>query len=178
MIRYAFADPPYLGCGKKHYGALHSEAAVWDTLEAHKELIERMTDEYDGWVYCLTSTSLQDILPFCPSDIRICSWVKPFAVFKPNVNPGYTWEPVLLWSGRKKRSRKEDTVKDHLSCNITLRKGLVGAKPKMFCRWVLNLLGVQAGDVVDDLFPGTGIMSVALEEHFGVFTSNHQWELF
>ena len=177
-MKYAFADPPYYGCGQKLYGKLHSEAYIWDSLDSHKELIERMTDEDDGWGYCLTSTSLQDILPFCPSDIRVCSWVKPFASFKPGVNPGYTWEPLLLWGGRRKRSRKEDTVKDHLICNITLRKGLVGAKPKKFCRWALHLLGVAEGDVVDDLFPGTGIMEEALQEHFGVFNTPDQIGLF
>jgi hypothetical protein len=54
-------------------------------------------------------------------------------------------------------------VKDHHIENITLRKGLVGAKPEKFCWWVLNLLGFQPGDTLDDLFPGTGVMSRVCE---------------
>lgn len=46
---------------------------------------------------------------------------------------------------------------------ITLRRGLTGAKPERFCRWVLDLLGVD-GDTVEDLFPGTGVMSRVLDQ--------------
>ena len=56
------------------------------------------------------------------------------------------------------------TPKDFIVAPITLKKGLVGAKPEAVCRWILDLLNVQPGDVVDDLFPGTGIMTrVAVE---------------
>ena len=33
---------------------------------------------------------------------------------------------------------------------------VTGAKPATFCRWVFDLLGAQAGDRFDDLFPGSG----------------------
>jgi hypothetical protein len=78
-------------------------------------------------------------------------------VFKPNVNPGYCWEPVLVRGGRK-RTREQPTVRDWVSSVITLRKGLSGAKPAEFCRWILDVLGYEDGDVLDDLYPGTGIM--------------------
>ena len=42
---------------------------------------------------------------------------------------------------------------------ITLKRGLTGAKPEAFCRWVLDLLGYANGDEIDDLFPGTSVMS-------------------
>lgn len=45
-----------------------------------------------------------------------------------------------------------------IEAQITLRKGLTGAKPETVCGWVLDLLNVQPGDTVDDLFPGTGVM--------------------
>ena len=48
-MKAAYADPPYLGCGKKHYGALHAEAAEYDDPQAHRLLIERLCDEYDCW---------------------------------------------------------------------------------------------------------------------------------
>lgn len=47
---------------------------------------------------------------------------------------------------------------DALLAPITLRKGFTGAKPESFCLWVLDLLNAQPGDIVDDLFPGTGVM--------------------
>ena len=53
---------------------------------------------------------------------------------------------------------KQSTPKDFLVCPITLRRGLVGAKPDKVCRWILDLLNVQPGDEVVDLFPGTGVM--------------------
>jgi hypothetical protein len=90
------------------------------------------------------------------------AWVKPFAVFKPNVNPAYCWEPVLVKLG-KKRTREQPTVRDWVSESITLKKGLVGAKPVAFCQWILLVLNLQEGDTLDDLYPGTGIMTKVWE---------------
>ena len=88
--------------------------------------------------------------------LRIGVWVKPFASFKPNVNPAYAWEPVIFCGGRK-RGRDLPTVRDWISCNITLKKGLAGAKPPAVIDWICDFLNVQPGDTVDDLYPGTGI---------------------
>jgi hypothetical protein len=90
----------------------------------------------------------------------VAAWVKPFAVFKPNVNPAYTWEPVIFRGGRK-RDRTVATVKDHVSASITLQRGLVGAKPETFSFWLFGLLGMEAGDELADLFPGTGGVTAA-----------------
>jgi hypothetical protein len=156
-MRFAYADPPYLGQGMRLYGD-HPLAGKWDTLTGHAELIELLVREYpDGWAMSLSSPSLRLILPLCPEDVRVMAWVKPFAVFKPNVNPAYAWEPVIVRGGRK-RDREALTVRDWVSTNITLMKGLPGAKPAEFCRWILDVLGYEEGDVFDDLFPGTGIM--------------------
>jgi hypothetical protein len=156
-MRFAYADPPYLGWGR-HYD--HSSAYEWDNPDRHYALIDNLLEEYpDGWALSASSSSLHTILPMCPADVRVAAWVKPFAVFKPNVNPAYTWEPVVFRGGRR-RDRTEPTVRDWLSCNITLRKGLVGAKPPEFCRWVLDLLGYRDGDEIVDLFPGSGVMGV------------------
>lgn len=45
-MKAAYADPPYLGCGKSHYGALHEQAADYDDPEHHRRLIERLCDEF------------------------------------------------------------------------------------------------------------------------------------
>ena len=158
VMRFAFADPPYLGCGglyKEH----HNECWAWDDPETHRGLIERLVAEYpDGWAMSISSPSLRLILPMCPEDCRVGAWVKPFCAFKANVNPAYAWEPVIFRGGRR-GDRARDTVRDWFSKEITLKRGLTGAKPEAFCRWILDLLGFDpAQDVLDDLFPGTGIM--------------------
>lgn len=154
-MRVAYADPPYFGCGHL-YKNNHDDWSKYDDLDAWRELLDRL-DGYDGWALSMTSGNLHDLLPLCPRDARIGAWTKPFASFKPNVNPGYTWEPVVYKSGRR-RDRSELTVRDYCAVNITLKKGLTGAKPEGFCEWVLDLLGWRPGDVLDDLFPGTGVM--------------------
>lgn len=155
-LRFAYADPPYLGCAEKLYGD-----PTYDDPEAHRLLICRLLDEYpDGWAMSLSSPSLTTILPMCPPTVRIAAWVKPFCAFKVGVNPAYAWEPVIWLGGRKKRSRKEDTVRDFHSEPITLRRGLPGAKPPGFVAWIVALLGadVRRGDTITDLFHGSGAM--------------------
>ena len=166
-MKFALADPPYLGCGVKHYGD-HPDAADCDTPEWHAALIERLSRDYpDGWLLCLHSVSLRTILPMCPDDVRVGSWVKPFAAFKPNVNPAYAWEPVI-WRGGRKRTREQETTRDWLAESITLRRGLTGAKPRKFGLWALDLLNVEPGDTVDDLFPGSGAIQAAIDERLQV----------
>ena len=163
-MKFAYADPPYLGCGRL-YLKHHPEALVWDDPEAHRSLIERLSDEWpDGWAYSLSSTTLHTILPMCPADVRVMAWVKPFASFKPNVNPAYTWEPVIVRGGRK-LGRERLTVRDYVSAGITLKKGLTGAKPEGFWFWLFQVLGVDPDDEFTDVFPGTGGGMAALRRY-------------
>lgn len=161
-MKFAYADPPYLGCGKL-YAAHHPDALAWDDPETHRALFERLFDEYpDGWALSLSSPSLEVLLPMVAGrGCRVTPWVKPFAIFKPNVNPAYAWEPVI-WRGGRKGDRTRKTVRDWISANITLRRGLTGAKPEGFCHGVLDLLGYQDGDDLHDLFPGTNTMTRAI----------------
>ena len=159
-MRFGYADPPYLGCGKR-YVENHPDALIWDDPDTHGALIDRLVSDYpDGWAYSLSSPTLRTILPFCPPAVRVMAWVKPFCSFKPNVNPAYAWEPVIVMGGRK-RDREQPTVADFVSCNIALRRGLVGAKPLGFCLWLFSIFGAVPGDTLDDLFPGTGAISNA-----------------
>ena len=99
---FAYADPPYLGQGKKLYGD-HPEASEWDNPGTHIALIDRLREEFpDGWALSASSPSLRILLPVCPDDIRIAAWVKPFCAFKKGVRPCYAWEPVLFRGGRNK----------------------------------------------------------------------------
>lgn len=161
-MRFAYADPPYLGCG--HLYPEHPDAQVWDDPAAHGDLMTRLEMEYDGWAYSLTSTSLRTLLPLAPTGARVAAWVKPFAAFKANVRIAYTWEPVLFKPGRDSSKDGAPVGRDHLSHVITLRKGLTGAKPPQFCRWVADLLGYIEGDEMVDLFPGTGVMGKTMAQ--------------
>jgi len=163
-MKFAYADPPYLGCGRL-YAKHHPEALIWDDPETHRQLIQRLCDEYpDGWALSLHEPSLRVLLPMCPEDVRVAAWVKPFAAFRPNVNPAYAWEPVIFRGGRD-RDRLEPTVRDWVSANITMERGLAGAKPREFCFWLFQLLGAQKNDTLDDLFPGTGAVTAAWKEY-------------
>jgi hypothetical protein len=157
-MKIAYADPPYLGMAHLYD---HPEAGIYDTVVGHRALIDRLAREFpDGWAYSLSSPSLRVLLPLCPEDVRVGAWVKPFASFKPNVNPAYAWEPVVFRGGRRK-GRDVPTVRDFVSCPITLRRGLAGAKPEGFAWWLFDLLGMREGDEFADLFPGTGGMGRA-----------------
>lgn len=161
-MRFAYADPPYIGQAKRHY-----QCAEID----HELLLYRLCEEFpDGWALSCSSSSLRQILRLhsCPDDVRIAAWVKSFCAFKRGVRPAYAWEPVIYRGGRNpvnghralipEKNGKQTTPKDFIVEPITLRKGLVGAKPKLVCEWILDLLNVQSEDEVADLFPGTGIM--------------------
>lgn len=161
-MKIAYADPPYLGCCALYKHEHGEDGRCWDSPLTHAALITRLMVEFpDGWALSLNVPSLRTMLNYCPPDVRVSPWVKPFAVFKPNVNPAYAWEPVIWTGGRQKRSRSEPTVRDWVSAEITLRKGLTGAKPEAFCWWLISLMGLQPGDELVDLFPGTGVMGLA-----------------
>jgi hypothetical protein len=157
-VRVAYCDPPYPGCGH-----LYPEQEEVD----HPVLIARLEREYpDGWALSTHTPALRDLLPLCPPDTRVLAWVKPFAVFKPGVGLAYAWEPVLLRGGRR-RTRGQPTVRDWVAEPITLRRGLVGAKPDGFSFWLFDALGLQPGDTLDDLFPGTGAVTRAWQRFCG-----------
>lgn len=161
-MRIALADPPYLGTAAKHYGEHHAEASVYDTLAGHTALVQRLVAEFpDGWALCLGSTSLRAILPLCPEGVRIGSWVKPFCSWKKGVNPAYCWEPVIFLGGRQNSKRPRWKVRDYCAIGVTLKRGLVGAKPEGWCFWVFQLLGMDPGDELVDLFPGSGAVEKA-----------------
>jgi hypothetical protein len=161
-MKFAYADPPYLGCGAL-YAAHHPDAADWNDPERHRALVGELADFPDGWAMSLSSPSLKVILSMCPDDCRVSAWVKPFAIFKPNVGVAYAWEPVI-WRGGRRRTREQDTVRDWHSANITLQRGLTGAKPRSFARWIFGMLNAEPGDELIDLFPGTGAVTSAWQE--------------
>jgi hypothetical protein len=160
-MKVAYADPPYVGQAKKHYA--HDRRVLASGEVDHKQLIERLCRDYDAWALSCSSPSLKEILSYCPDDVRVLAWVKPFCAFKVNVGVAYAWEPVIVWRGRR-RTREQPTVRDWLSESIALEKGLVGAKPARFCYWLFDVLNLQPDDEFHDLFPGTGGVMRAWKE--------------
>lgn len=149
-MTFAYADPPYLGQARKHYGP--------EAREVNHPLLIAHLAEFDGWALSLSSPSLDEILPLCPKPYRVCAWVKPFAAFKANVTQAFAWEPVIVKPVRT-RPRSDPTVRDWVSAPITLGRGVHGAKPAEFCRWLFDFAGLTADDELCDLFPGSGAVT-------------------
>jgi hypothetical protein len=169
FMTFAYADPPYHGNCKLYDHHHGDDGRCWDDLDTHATLIGRLVRDFpDGWALSLGSNNLAAILPLCPGGVRVAAWVKPFCAFKRGVRPAYGWEPIIFAGGRNPnaghphpppvKGGKQTTPKDFIAESITLKKGLTGAKPQKVCAWVLDLLNVQPGDQVVDLYPGTGIM--------------------
>lgn len=163
-MRFAYADPPYPGQARKHYGP--------DAREVNHPLLIAHLAEFDGWALSTSTPALRDVLPMCPPEARVGSWCKPFAIYKPGVNPGYCWEPVIFMPLPRKRLRTDLTVRDYvrdddvdldpepespvLFANVTLRRGVSGAKPEAFSRWLFGIARLDPDDEFADLFPGSG----------------------
>lgn len=160
--KFAYADPPYLGCS--HFYD-HPEAHIWDEKQTHLDLLAGLEKDYDGWAYSCTARDLGWLAPILELEgVRVASWVKPFAAFKRNVPIAYTWEPVIFKRALPRREN-DPLGRDHLSEGITMKRGLTGAKPHKFNRWILDLIGYQDElDTLTDIFPGTGGMQKALNE--------------
>lgn len=118
--KVGYADPPYIGQARKRYKHDPQCAEV-----DHGALIDQLA-AYDGWALSCSSPSLRILLPVCLPDTRVASWVKPFCSFK-STNPAYAWEPVLYRPCRSREGRF--VVRDRVAENVTLNRGLCGAKP-------------------------------------------------
>ena len=157
---FAFADPPYIGQAKRHYGKHRDYAGEVD----HAALITRLCAEYDGWTLCLSEKSLPAILPLCPAGIITGAWFKPIA---PPLGDHfrYNWEPVIVSPVRRYgpgyvphaliESPPMFTFRDKPASHV------IGEKPEAFCHWVFALAGLTRDDLLDDLFPGSGAITRA-----------------
>lgn len=173
-MKIGYADPPYWTPFSKR---LYADDERGNEVD-HPALIRELELNFpDGWALSASSSSLRVLLPLCPDDCRVAAWVKTFAIYRPGVNPGYCWEPVIFRGGRqhaKTRGRGTPTVRDWVSHHAEV--GIFpGCKPPEFCAWLFRLLGLRPGDDLVDLFPGSGTVSGAWEvycEHYDA----HGWE--
>jgi len=160
-MRFAYADPPYVGQAKRHYA--NDPSGIPATEIDHKALVQCLhTIGGDGWALSCSSPSLRQILPLCPQEARVMVWVKPFCSFKPNVRIAYAWEPVIVWGGRP-REKRQETVRDWVSANMTMRRGTHGAKPDTFCYAIFEWLNIKPEDEFFDLFPGSNAVMRAFK---------------
>lgn len=162
-MKFAYADPPYLGCGARIYGF-----PEWDHPERHRQLIGDLCRDYsDGWAMSLHTPSLKTILAMCPDDVRIACWCKNFAQIRKD--PQWMWEPVIWRGGRD--GRRDEMCRDWIvepAPFVRPRENpFPGQKPRAFCRWIFNLLGAKRGDELVDLFPGSGAVLAAWAEWVG-----------
>lgn len=150
--RLGFADPAYPGLSRKYYRYEPTYAGEVD----HVELVARLRSTYDGWALCTSAKALRDVLPLCPPDARVCAWVKPDGVSSLTRGLHNKWEPVIVVPARFRRPG----FRDWLSAKAARGGGtLMGRKPLKFCLWLLQLLGASPVDTLDDLYPGTGIVT-------------------
>jgi hypothetical protein len=137
-LRFAYADPPYIGQAKRHYSHDPRCAEV-----DHATLIARMNAEFpDGWALSASSPSLGVIVPLLPDGWRIGAWCKSFCAFKKGVRPAYALqagaEALTRSCSRCKDFRKNqcngplsplyiryftDRDAESVSCNRFVRKG-------------------------------------------------------
>ncbi len=162
-MRFAYADPPYPGLSRKYYNDREvSPARIVSHLEA---------GPYDGWALSTSSRALQDVLSLCPRGVRVGVWVRPTRRIRATA-PLRAWEPVIFSGGRP----LEPVVQD--LCDVLTWGGrqhshpgaLVGMKPAAFCEWVFRMLGAVVGDVLDDIYPGSGAVGRAWRLYQGTAT--------
>lgn len=157
-MKIGYADPPYPGCAH-----LYKDHEDFAGEVDHKELLERLECDFDGWLLHTSSVAIPQIAPLVPEGARWMAWVKPFAAFKRNVSVAYAWEPVIVKAARKPVVSKRIIMRDWVDCSITLKKGLTGVKPEAVCHWAFEMLGARPEDDLCDLFPGTGAVMQAWE---------------
>ena len=182
-MKFAFADPPYLGRAE-YYRAHHPDAMDWDDPETHRALIKRLQEDFpDGWAMSLHETSLRTLLPMCPKNARIAAWIAERPRFGGKLAVRRHFEPVIFCGGRPWSDGGSRTA-DYCITKQTpmaihepryrisrekIRKGevFVGRKPRAFSMWIFDILGAKRGDEFHDLFPGSGSVSAAWAERTG-----------
>jgi len=176
-MKLCIADPPYLRRAHKWYGDsgdsktfhgqeripakgdIHPEAHVWDDPETHRAMVDRLQRDYDGWAIAMAWDNLRDYLQWVPSNTWIGLWIKTNGV------PGGSrlhspWEPVLVLPPTTRRAvtGRGQMVRGVLEAAAPMH--FVGAKPRQWTRWVLDMLGYDPEtDTVDDLFHGSGAVA-------------------
>ena len=155
-LRLAYADPPYPGKARLYRGHPDYRGEV-----DHAELLERLAG-YDGWALSTSAEALPQVLALCPPGVRVAAWHRGERPTRSRW-PLHAWEPVIYHGGRQlitTGQRRADSFV-RVAPLDTLPGRVIGAKPAAVCRWIFTLLGAAPGDLLDDLFPGSGAVTRA-----------------
>jgi hypothetical protein len=117
---------------------------------------------YDGWALSTSASALRTILPIVPDDARVCAWVKPRGVSSLTYGLHGAWEPVIVVPARHRRPGLRDWISAPHARGGDQQ--LTGRKPLAFVTWLFAVLGASPGDHLDDLYPGTGMVTRAWRE--------------
>ena len=161
-LRLAYADPPYPGKAWRYRGHPDYAGEV-----DHGALIRRL-GLYDGWALSTSAAALPAVLALCPPGARVAAWHRGERPARSRW-PLNAWEPVIYYGGRPADPSRPGALQtrrvDSLVCGVspltTLPTRVTGTKPAAFCRWLFGLLGAAPGDTLDDLFPGSGVVTRA-----------------
>ncbi|TAL40454.1 MAG: hypothetical protein EPN91_13065 [Salinibacterium sp.] len=178
--RWAYADPPYPGLAERYYGEHEDYAGEVD----HRVLLSRL-QVYDGWALSTSADALPFVLGLCRElgyqtplagpatgpeyrQVHVAAWFRGGRP-GPVCEPRQAWEPVVYAGGRRLADPSRDVVDDALVLQARPRttdpRRVMGAKPAGFAFWMFGLLCAQAGDTLDDLFPG----SRGIDRAWGMF---------
>lgn len=156
-IRVAYADPPYPGKAARYYRNEPTYAGEVD----HRQLVSSLLQDYpDGWALSTSMEGLWLVLPLVPRPPRahVCPWVKPNGVSRRTRGLHTTWEALIVVGGRQ----RAPGLRDWLCAKPAIGGGtLMGRKPLAYCAFLFDALGLEPGDELVDLFPGTGIVARA-----------------
>ena len=155
-LRLAYADPPYPG--KAFYYKDHPD---FGGEVDHVALLRRLAT-YDGWALSTSKAGMRLLLPKLPEKVLVCPWVKSH--HQPlSSGPGNVHEYVLVSPGRRRLPGPPDAL--YASVARGGDSNLIGRKPIKFIFWVFALLGAAENDVLDDLYPGSGVIKRCWEEY-------------
>jgi hypothetical protein len=159
---FVYADPPYPGLAKKYYGREPTYGGEVD----HPALIasleaRRQSGEVAGYALSTSKDGLRQYLGLFPPEADFAAWVKPGGVRPAAYGVHNKTEYVIFVPGRHLRP----AVRDFIVAHPARGEGtLIGRKPRRFCTWLYDLLGMVPGDRFEDVFPGTGIVARAWSE--------------
>lgn len=180
-MRLAIADPPYLGraalwyggkgrskqgstgrtCGRDELAAeYHPDAARWDSPAEHTRLMARLEADWDGWAMASSAKTLPLIAGGIPERARIAVWHVTNAI-PDGARVHSKWEAVIVRVPDQRRARSTGTTVPDVLTAAHPKSGFVGSKPPAWTSWVLDMLGAQPDDQIDDIFPGSGAVTAA-----------------
>lgn len=159
-MRFAYADPPYLGQSKRHYGTHADYRGEVD----HVNLARKLERDFDGFALSASMKSLNQLLPMFLPDVLVLAWFKTIA---PPLGDHrrYSWEPVIMRPVRRYGPGYVPTALIAAPPQFTFRdtpdSHVIGEKPERFCHWMFANAGLVAEDDLVDLFPGSGAVGKA-----------------